>query len=322
MNLFIIGNGFDLAHGLKTRYENFRDYLEETDGIFLESLEEMYGYSIGSSKELIKNYLWQDFESNLSRIDEISIIEQGEDIELGLELEDIGVEDTLNLHWESQYKFIKELNEYIMKWIKGINIDDVQKNTDFINSEDLFITFNYTLLLEEVYGISKYNVLHIHGSIDEDDILPVIGHGDKEKIIEMREIAENFREKFKEKQSSIYNAIGDYYKRTLKDVNFHISDNDSFFRRLIDVNSISIIGHSLGDVDMPYFKKIFDSVSKDTVWNIYLHNAKKEDIDKCKEKIMSIGVKKNKINIFDSNTFFERDAKDYIQMDFKHIINV
>ena len=29
MNLFIIGNGFDLAHGLKTSYEDFRRYLLE-----------------------------------------------------------------------------------------------------------------------------------------------------------------------------------------------------------------------------------------------------------------------------------------------------
>ena len=29
MKLFIIGNGFDLAHGLKTSYEDFRAYLQE-----------------------------------------------------------------------------------------------------------------------------------------------------------------------------------------------------------------------------------------------------------------------------------------------------
>ena len=301
MNLFIIGNGFDLAHGLKTKYEHFREYLEESDGIFLESLEEMYGYSIGSSKELIKNYLWQDFEGNLSDIDEISIIEQGEDIDLGLEWEDIGVEDTLNIHWESKYRFIKELNEYVMKWIKGINID-VQKKTDFISSEDLFITFNYTLLLEEVYGIDRYNILHIHGSIDEDDILPVMGHGNKDKIIEMREIAKSFREKFKEKQSSIYNAIANYYEITLKDVNSHILNNDSFFRRLIDVNSISIIGHSLGNVDMPYFREIYNHVSEDTIWNIYYYSE--DSIIGYREKILSIGVNEDNIRMLNSNLFF------------------
>lgn len=27
-NLFIIGNGFDLAHNMKTRFNQFRDYLD------------------------------------------------------------------------------------------------------------------------------------------------------------------------------------------------------------------------------------------------------------------------------------------------------
>ena len=31
--LFIIGNGFDLAHGLKTSYENFRQYLLNVENI-------------------------------------------------------------------------------------------------------------------------------------------------------------------------------------------------------------------------------------------------------------------------------------------------
>ena len=321
MNLFIIGNGFDLEHGLLTSYSDFRNYLEELDVFFLESLEGMYGFSMKSKKEIVKKFLWKDFESNLSCIDEIGIIEQGEDVELGIEGEDIGVEDTLNSYWDSQYKFIEDFNDYFMKLVKEIDIN-VQRKTDVINSEDLFITFNYTLLLEEVYGISKYNILHIHGSIDEDDIIPVMGHGDREKILEIREIARNYKEKFREKQSSIHNAIADYYERALKDVNFHILTNDSFFRRLIDVNSISIIGHSLGNVDMPYFKEIFDNVSEDTIWNIYLYNDKEEDRKECEEKIMSIGVKKDKIKIFNSKSFFQIGCKNYIQMDYMDIIKV
>lgn len=30
MNLFIIGNGFDLAHGLATKYNDFKEYLQKT----------------------------------------------------------------------------------------------------------------------------------------------------------------------------------------------------------------------------------------------------------------------------------------------------
>lgn len=305
MNLFIIGNGFDLAHGLQTSYGNFRDYLEEVDWSYLESLESMYGFCIESKVESVKNYLWKEFETNLSHIDETNIIEQGEQIELGLESGDIGVEDTLNTYWDEQYKFIGKLNNFVMDWIKQVDID-TQRRTDIINSDtdDLFITFNYTLLLEEIYNINKNSILHIHGSIDEDDISPVIGHGDKDKIIEMRTSAEKFREAFMEKQCSIYNAVAKYYKRTLKDVYSFIFLNKDFFRRLKDVEIVSIIGHSLGDVDMPYFREVSNNVNKDAIWNIYLYNDNEDNITKYKEKVLSIGVSEKNIRMLRSQEFF------------------
>ncbi|CEN26836.1 bacteriophage abortive infection AbiH family protein [Paraclostridium sordellii] len=301
MNLFIIGNGFDLAHGLPTSYGDFRDYLEDVDWSYLESLEEMYGFTIGSSRELVKNYLWRDFETNLSNIDETSIIEQGENIELGLEWEDIGVEDTLYDYWEGQYRFIERLNDFVMSWIKQVDID-IPRITDSIDTEDLFITFNYTLLLEKVYGIDKYNILHIHGSIDEDDNSPVIGHGNKDKIIEIQEIYTEAGEKFYEKKSAIYSAVANYYTRTLKDVDYFIRTNKYFFRRLKDVESIYIIGHSLGEVDIPYFREIYNNVSEDTIWNVYYYSE--DSMISYREKIISIGVNEDNIRMLNSNLFF------------------
>ncbi|MDU5650068.1 MAG: AbiH family protein, partial [Clostridium perfringens] len=172
MKLFIIGNGFDLAHGLKTSYYDFRSYLDEENWEFLSSLESMYGLSIGgwldhASEEIIKDVLekvlWENFESNLSNIDE-TIIYDGEDIELGLEGGDIGVEDTLDDYWEDQYEFVKRLNDYLVDWVKQIDISNIFKKTNMISefSNDKFITFNYTLVLESIYNIDKYDILHIH----------------------------------------------------------------------------------------------------------------------------------------------------------------
>ena len=140
MNLFIIGNGFDLAHGLPTLYGNFRDYLEEVDWSYLESLENMYGFCIESRRESLINYLWRDFETNLSNIDETTIIEQGENIDLDLESGDIGIEDTLYDYWDEQYKFIKKLNDFVMSWIKQVDIN-VPRRTNNINSE--YFTYSW-----------------------------------------------------------------------------------------------------------------------------------------------------------------------------------
>ena len=43
--LYIIGNGFDLAHGLETEYKHFRRYLLVNEESFLYDLERLYGYS-------------------------------------------------------------------------------------------------------------------------------------------------------------------------------------------------------------------------------------------------------------------------------------
>ncbi|MBN1041473.1 hypothetical protein DVW07_05270 [Clostridium botulinum] len=313
MKLFVIGNGFDIAHGLETSYGSFRDYLDEEDWEFLSKLEEMYGIRFPDFindvkekiwKESVKKYLWQDFEKNLSSIDETRIIECGECIDLGLESGDIGVEDTLNEYWENQYGFIKRLNEFIKLWSKQVNTDTPRKtNRISEDTNDLFITFNYTLLLEEVYNVDKYNILHIHGSIDENnDSPPVIGHGDYSKITEMKRISKESGEKFYEKKCSIYNAAANYLERTFKDVNYYIAIHIDFFSRLSDVDKIFVIGHSLGDVDIPYFKKIKENTKQDAIWNIYYHHD--GDNIKFMNKIVSIGVKRGNIKMLKSEEFF------------------
>lgn len=43
-SLYIIGNGFDRAHGLKTSYWDFRTYLEENHWEFLLAFEKLYDF--------------------------------------------------------------------------------------------------------------------------------------------------------------------------------------------------------------------------------------------------------------------------------------
>ena len=42
--MLIVGNGFDLEHGLKTTYWDFREYLEENYLDFLITFEKMYNF--------------------------------------------------------------------------------------------------------------------------------------------------------------------------------------------------------------------------------------------------------------------------------------
>ena len=75
MTLYILGNGFDLAHKLPTAYWDFRTYLKSAHPEFLEAFEEHYDIYPSMSDEAKKEYLWNRFESNLANIDEDSLAE-------------------------------------------------------------------------------------------------------------------------------------------------------------------------------------------------------------------------------------------------------
>lgn len=88
----------------------------------------------------------------------------------------------------------------------------------------------------------------------------------------------------------------------MKNVREFLRINDRFFKSLDGVDKIYIIGHSLGDVDIPYFKKILENVDDNTRW--YVHFHKSEDEENYKNKIISIGVNQENITMLRSEEIF------------------
>ena len=62
MKLYIIGNGFDRAHQLPTSYSDFARYLNEFQPEAYQRIGLLYNHSD-------ENWLWKDYEANLSIID-------------------------------------------------------------------------------------------------------------------------------------------------------------------------------------------------------------------------------------------------------------
>jgi len=311
MRLFIIGNGFDLAHGLPTTYYDFRDYLADINWSFLSEFEKLYGYYVDYDDESIKSYLWRNFEAMLSNINDVEIIEYATSIDLGLEMGDVDIEDTLNYHWEEQYGFVSKLNDLLEGWINQIDISVSKRlKQEYLNDCDKYLSFNYTLLLEELYEIGESQIIHIHGSIGEGDIQPVIGHGDNYKISSAKKKAKEAREDYEEKLSSIMNALAKFYERTLKNVSRFISMNSYFFKSLNDIKEVYVIGCSLGDVDIPYFEQIIDQISENTVWNVAYYAE--HERDKFFEVVKSLGIKDECIKMIHSSTIFEEEQNVHV----------
>ena len=114
--LYIIGNGFDIAHDIDCGYWDFRTYLKNNAEEFLLDLERIYGvYPLNDEhiisedalqkatkawEKAIYENLWKTFEDKLGHPDENDIestcsaaIEAMSDIEFG------GIEDTLNQYF-------------------------------------------------------------------------------------------------------------------------------------------------------------------------------------------------------------------------------
>ncbi len=322
-SLYIIGNGFDSAHGLKTSYWHFRSYLEKYAEAFLVELEKMYGFQpldpydwrTERNWDIIQERrtaelqakLWRCFEADLGHADETEMLGFSQSIieDLDLESGPVGIEDTMDQYWEEQYQFIKELQNYVLMWVKQIRINKaVVKRTEmYRNFDDYFLTFNYTNVLERIYKIPSQQILHIHGGLSPYcDTLPVMGHGNLEVIRHYQDLVEQADEEFDEGSKSIYNAIIKYYRRTFKDVNRIRQQNDRFFGQLGSVDTVEIIGHSLGAVDMPYFQTVKESISENSVWKVYYYNP--DDEPAFRAAIADLGVPEIHIQTMPTSAFW------------------
>ena len=62
-HLYIIGNGFDLHHGINSSYKNFQEWMHENNPDVIEKVDEIYGFC--------DEEWWSDFENQLASLDAI-----------------------------------------------------------------------------------------------------------------------------------------------------------------------------------------------------------------------------------------------------------
>jgi hypothetical protein len=127
---------------------------------------------------------------------------------------------------------------------------------------------------------------------------PILGHGNVNIIDVYQEKAKRSDDEFDEGSKSIYNAIAKFYERIFKDTNQQINKHRDFFQNMAD-----IIGHSMSEVDLPYFQTVHLYSPEKTIWNIYYYD--KDEQDSLKERLLSIGVMKEEICMKDAKEFWD-----------------
>src|SRR5699024_5465815 len=296
-------------------------YLKGNQEYFLKEFEEKY-YFWG---EELQTHLWNDFEFNLANIaEDILFDEMYESTDLGLEMGNVYIYDTLNHHFTEQFRYIEKLTFYMKEWIKKVNesLGTRNRRTSLIqeSQQDILISFNYTTTLEDIYNISDKNVLHIHGLVYTEDDLD-LGHSNISRINYFHEKYVDCQNRFDEQSAPIYLMLSNYCSQTYKNVkkhipqiaslnysqqrikyvNVHIHQIASF--NYSNIKEVKIVIHSLGDVDLQYVQEIYQLVNNDVEWLVYYYDEK--DIDMFREKLIRIGIGEEDINFIHYDTFYD-----------------
>ncbi len=317
--LYIIGNGFDIAHGLKTSYWDFRQYLEKNYPDFLQEFEDLYNidwidfsdYRISDNginrwEESIKQRLWSEFETRIGSPNIPGMLSRSNSVLEDMELDSglIGIKDTMDSYWRNQYGFIEEFEQYIREWAESINTRNIKpKSKKLIRSTDYFLNFNYTDVLESVYKIN--DVLHVHGGVSTvTDIWPIMGHSNYKDIEDYQWLAREAQERFDEGEASIDKAIASYLETIYKDTSAIISSHQSYWNQIKNVDTVIIFGWSAGEADLPYLKVISDSVKKSARWFIYYYD--KTSYKSLRKAIQDEGIEeKYKVDYILSSEFWD-----------------
>jgi hypothetical protein len=276
--LYIIGNGFDVHHGIKSKYSDFKIYVEEQDKELYEMLEKYFN----------TDELWSDFEETLAYIDTDTITDDAANF-----LVSYGADDWSDAyHHDYQYEIDQALELVTVKlrmhftnWILQLNIpSSPQANID---TNAKFMNFNYTDTLERAYGIPQDRVIYIHNRAVDTESTLILGHS--RKYDKNFSFSKDNNEDTDPRVAEGNELLDDYFKQTYKDTHTIISENGTFFDNLGEVDEIFVLGHSMSSVDIEYFQLLKDKVNENTLWTISYYQEKEKE---QKEKIASaLGIK-------------------------------
>lgn len=240
--LYIIGNGFDLWHGLPTRYQDFYYFAQEK----LDEIENYYSF------DWSKVDPWHDFENALGAFDWHEFYETYNNVDVHSEKfstsSAYGLTDELD---EEGDNYVEEIRELFQEWISEIDISEADIKMSFEDGSK-FINFNYTSTLQSTYNIPDDRILHIHGKAETDYDL-IFGHGETmEEMPELDENGDSNRTMFSDAEAAAKHPFYAFQKPVGRVLKTH----KTFFKSLSSIRKIIVIGHSLNKIDLPYFHEI------------------------------------------------------------------
>ncbi|MCU4174602.1 AbiH family protein [Carboxylicivirga sp. N1Y90] len=253
-NLIIIGNGFDLAHDLKTAYYHFLSDIKESSDKYEAS-------SIRSNTNMLLeafNYseagIWSDIESVyfdiLKNIKDKAYLQN-------------------KYRYANRYNTSKELNEHfedikqcLHHYLQGEEKRFVRNEnyTNFFGSfsgkNTVIVNFNYTNTVKEYLSETNSDIelIQIHGELNNIDNPIIFGYAADDK-----------------ESKDLLNENDNNFVRNIKKFNYLFTKNEEILKKHLNSEefNVFVLGHSCGISDNLILSQILNSKAIHKIYPFY-----------------------------------------------------
>lgn len=247
--IFVIGNGFDLAHDLKTSYGDFIDSIDDNKSYKNNLLHIL--------KRHRKTGNWSDIEYTY-----FSFLKNSDNLRVYLyKTFDFNVDDYSSQHLDENFNKIKTLlEEYLNNEQKNLKLIDAYRElfNEFNNDETLILDFNYTNTVSEYLNKFNLSIQHIkiHGELLKPHNPIIFGYAANE-----------------EEAKFLTDKNDEYLMKNIKKLRYKLSDNESRFKTMLDISSsmidVYIVGHSCGLSDRLILNELFTHKNVEKITQLY-----------------------------------------------------
>ena len=235
--LYVIGNGFDLAHGVPSSYSKFRDWLGRRSEL-RETLE-----------TYIRNdALWWNFEEALADLDLNSpsmaipeMLDAFNAYDPDAQMADYYA--AIDMAMSPVDTITNELPKRFRKWIESLDVDIANKPLkNIVKPGAKYLNFNYTEFAETLYGAK--DMCYIHGCRKNRKAKLILGHSYKKLVSDPNVKMPKFKDRFKRTMANL----------AFDDAMVHAGWYDQ-------------------EVDMEYFERIRGEIQENSTWIFSCHDV-------------------------------------------------
>ena len=277
--LYIIGNGFDRHHDFPTSYCDFENFMEDWSREMYYEIHEFWNFKFNKN-----NGKWCDFENDLSSYNSRKMYSE----RAKKHSAPADIADECSVVTEQIYNGITNC---FLEWVKSIQLKPRTKRL-LLSQNAQYINFNYTRTLQDIYEIPEKSIWHIHGSSLDKEV--IFGHKVKQEIEYNYSDETGMPSTEEEWDEDAWRFAKLPLSKFRKKTEQVISKNRTQFLRYLDLETIYVLGHSLADVDLPYFEMIQEK-NKMTKWYVSYYNDSEQKY-LCSQ-LKKVGVQKSQIEM-------------------------